>query len=327
MDTLEALDTLADLARADTGRVFSRAALELLGLGHAEVRRLVRTGRLIRLHHGWYTFADPTRFAADAYLLRVQAFIADDAERRAAGQDRGGEPVLTGPAALVLHGLPLLGTPPSAITVARAYPGGRSGGGLVRPTGRLAPEDVQRREDTLLASPARAALDVARWHSVQAGVAAADAALRARTASEAGLDDALDRMQRLWRVRNARLARELASPLSESPGESWSAVVLHSLGLPAPARQVELADRLGVIGRVDFWWEAQRLVGEFDGRVKYGRLNPADRPPEEVLWTEKLREDRLRGLELRVVRWTTSDLGAPAALALRLAAAGLRRAP
>ncbi|QTE30580.1 hypothetical protein [Pengzhenrongella sicca] len=325
MDTTTASDLLDGLAPGGPPRVFGRHALERAGLGHAEVRELVRTGRLVRLHHGWYALADPARFPVEAYLLRVRAFLAADAERRAAGHVAGGEPILTGAAALVLHGLPLLGTPPAAITVARAYPGGRSGGGLIRPTGPLGADDVVRRDGALVAGPARAALDVARWHTVQAGVAAADAALRAGSVTHDDLDTALARMPRLWRVRNARLARELASPLSESPGESWSAVVLDALGVPAPARQAAFADRGGSIGRVDFWWERHRVAGEFDGRAAYGRADPAVRPGAAMRWAEQLREDRLRGLDVAVVRWTTADLGAPAALRARLAAAGVRR--
>jgi len=327
MTSVAPLDALAGLSLAGSGEVFPRRSLDLLGLDDAEVRQLVRSGRLVHLHHGWYALAKPSRSPEDLYRLRILAFLNDDAARRSAGLSVGSRPVLTGAAALVLHGLPLLGPPPSAITVARTYPGGRAAGGLVRPTGGLAPEDIVRRDAVLLATPARAALDAARWHSVQTGVTAGDAALRMRTLTDAELDDALERMPRLWRVRNARLARSLMSALSESPGESWSAVVLHSLGLPPPARQIEFHDRRGLIGRVDFWWEEQRVVGEFDGRVKYGRANPAGRPPEDVLWDEKLREDRLRGLDLRIARWTTADLGAPAALAARLAAAGLHRKP
>jgi hypothetical protein len=327
MTSVAVVDRLAWLVPIGDGAVFSRRSLGLLGLGDVEVRQLVRSGRLTRLHHGWYTLADPSRFPADLYRLRVLAFLQDDAARRSGGLVVGPAPVLTGAAALALLGLPLLGTPPAAITVAHAYPGGRAARGLVRPTGRLDPEDITGRAGVLLATPARAALDAARWCSVQTGVAAADEALRNGMLTEPELDDALDRMPRLWRVRNARLARTLVSALSESPGESWSAVVLNTLGLPPPDRQVDFRDRQGFIGRVDFWWAEQRVVGEFDGRLKYGRANPSGRPSEDVLWDEKLREDRIRGLDVRLVRWTVADLVAPAALAARLTAAGLARRP
>lgn len=86
---------------------------------------------------------------------------------------------------------------------------------------------------------------------------------------------------------------------------------MHQHAIPRPERQETFADARGVIGRGDFWWPDKRLVGEFDGRVKYGRSNPSGRPPEDVLWEEKLREDRLRAIDLMVARWTTADLRRP----------------
>ena len=66
---------------------------------------------------------------------------------------------------------------------------------------------------------------------------------------------------------------------------------------------------------------------EFDGQVKYSRS--ADQPdpfghrrsPQQVLWAEKQREDRLRELGYEVVRVTWADLDDPVALARRIRAA------
>ena len=52
--------------------------------------------------------------------------------------------------------------------------------------------------------------------------------------------------------------------------------------------------------RVDFLWPQQRLVGEFDGRVKYGE--------PQALWEEKLREDLIRRHDYRVIRWVWNDV-------------------
>ena len=73
------------------------------------------------------------------------------------------------------------------------------------------------------------------------------------------------------------------------------------------------------MGRADFGWEAQRTLGEFDGKVKYGRLllKPGQ-SPENALFEEKRREDRLRDLGWQVVRWVWADLFAPSALLDRL---------
>lgn len=75
----------------------------------------------------------------------------------------------------------------------------------------------------------------------------------------------------------------------------------------------------------DFYWPELGLVGEFDGHGKYLREEMArGRTAAEVVMAEKAREDRLRALGLRVVRWGWADLLDPARLRRKLLAAGLR---
>ncbi|MET0693332.1 MAG: hypothetical protein ABWY56_05345, partial [Propionibacteriaceae bacterium] len=78
----------------------------------------------------------------------------------------------------------------------------------------------------------------------------------------------------------------------------------------------------------DFCWEHYRTLGEFDGRVKYGRLLKPGESVEDVIYREKLREDALRDEIWEMVRWTWADLTSPDALERRLRRAfarGLRR--
>jgi hypothetical protein len=90
---------------------------------------------------------------------------------------------------------------------------------------------------------------------------------------------------------------------SESVGESRSRVALDRAGLPPPVLQWKVTDRDGeLIGRTDFGWPQLRTVGEFDGRVKYGRLLRPGQQPGDAVFAEKLREDRLRDQGLSVVR-------------------------
>jgi hypothetical protein len=49
-------------------------------------------------------------------------------------------------------------------------------------------------------------------------------------------------------------------------------------------------------------------VGEFDGKVKYGRLLEPGQDVGEVVYAEKLREDAIRDEGWQVVRWTWLDL-------------------
>jgi hypothetical protein len=96
---------------------------------------------------------------------------------------------------------------------------------------------------------------------------------------------------------------------SESVGESRSRVLLRRLGLSPSTLQL----RILVPGatspvRVDFAWEDEQVAGEFDGRVKYGRLLRPGQEPGDVVFEEKRREDAIRDESWGVVRWTWSEL-------------------
>jgi hypothetical protein len=101
-------------------------------------------------------------------------------------------------------------------------------------------------------------------------------------------------------------AVEFADGRAESPDESRSRVAIARCGLPVPILQ----HRFEIAGgaRVDFWWPEHGTVGEFDGRVKYGRLLRPGQDPAEVLWEEKRREDALRDTGASVVRWVWDEI-------------------
>jgi hypothetical protein len=97
-----------------------------------------------------------------------------------------------------------------------------------------------------------------------------------------------------------RRALDLARPGAQTILESLSRVRLCRAGLPEPQLQVPMYDAQGLIGIVDMWWERLGVVGEADGAVKYD-----DR---QVLYQEKVREDRIRAKGLRCVRWGWEDM-------------------
>jgi hypothetical protein len=74
----------------------------------------------------------------------------------------------------------------------------------------------------------------------------------------------------------------------------------------------------GLVGRCDFGWEDHGTVGEFDGRVKYGRLLSPGQSAGDAVYAEKLREDELRDGGWQVVRWTWQELDRPALIGDRL---------
>jgi hypothetical protein len=171
--------------------------------------------------------------------------------------------------------------------------------------------DICLVDGVAVTSIARTVLDLARTLPMEQAVAVGDRALREGLPAS-DLAAGLLRMERWPGVRQARRVVQFLDPRSESVGESVSRVRFRSDGLPAPELQVTIRAADGtLIARVDFLWKAQRTVGEFDGKVKYGRALEPGQPLEEVLYQEKLREDLIRDSNFQVVRWTWSDLYRP----------------
>lgn len=115
---------------------------------------------------------------------------------------------------------------------------------------------------------------------------------------------AMDGLEPYRGLTRARKVIDFASPLSGSPGESFSRVQFLALGYPAPEQQVEFFDEHGSIGFVDFFWRELGLICEFDGRSKYGKMRrfQRDMTLEQILMSEKEREDRLRRVSRSFVR-------------------------
>lgn len=100
-------------------------------------------------------------------------------------------------------------------------------------------------------------------------------------------------------------ALDRADARSGSAGESLSRGQMYLLRVPIPDLQVSFprGDQPGE-DIVDFDWPTLGRFGEFDGKGKYFRKELAgDRSPEEVLWDEKLREDRIRQHRPFGIRW------------------------
>lgn len=296
--------------------VFSAAQARAAGLAVGEIQELVRRGRWRRLHHGVY---------AEAPL--VDALAALPLERHlldcAAVQLALRRPfLLSSWSALRFHELATLGDPPCGVhgTDEGQW---RTGKGYQISGAVVPPAHVVEREGWRVTSVARTAVDVARELSFTGGVVAADSALRRGATREELTRVALD-CRHYEGIGRAVRACLFADPGAESVLESVSRVRLVALGLPAPSLQAEVYDGNGFIGRTDMWWAALRVAGEVDGRIKYTQPY-ADRDPDEILWREKLRMQRMETAGLEVVRWTNNELRqAPQAIVDRIRAASAR---
>ena len=149
-------------------------------------------------------------------------------------------------------------------------------------------------------------VDLARWGGLTQGVCAMDAALAARLCTRAELTDAVDRLATGARgIRSARTATHLTDARSESPGESLSRVRMWQATLPRPDLQHE-AHINDYTYRLDFLWPHARVVGEFDGRIKY-RKNSYGKNAEDTVLNERHRELALTRTGYDVARWTWED--------------------
>jgi hypothetical protein len=250
----------------------------------------------------------------DRHLISMHALDAVSAVR----------PVFSHWSAAVLLGLPL---PPGAllsrphVTVAAA--GSRGATGVAAHVQRMLPSEVLERQGLLCTDAVRTVVDVAAFAPFAGGVIVADAALHEQPSLAPLLLAARDAARE--RRASSRIAAVVgfADGSSESPGESLSRVTMERLGLPRPVLQHVFRDRRGFAARVDFWFPDQRVAGEMDGRAKYldPSMNGGD--PAKALYEEKVREDRVRALGVRVVRWGWSEAGSVRLLGARLAEAGV----
>lgn len=92
------------------------------------------------------------------------------------------------------------------------------------------------------------------------------------------------------------------SPLGPEDIVVVDGVRVIAAGLPLPRLQHTFQTSDGE-ARADFDWDG-RLIGEFDGLQKYGRLLRPGETTRDALIREKQREDALRSQGIMVIRWT-----------------------
>jgi hypothetical protein len=291
-------------------RLLSRREALAQGWSDDELGRLTQRAEWTRLRRGAYLDARPPREEIARHRLLVQATL-----------DVLGRPaVVSHQSAAVLWGIPLWGLPLDRVHVTRR-PGASTGASrsLHVHVARLPDDDIGVVDGLVVTGPVRTVLDVVRSAPLDVGVVVLDAALRTGVVDAGAVRRGLHRLAGIRGSRHATRAVELADGRSESVGESRSRVLLHRLGLAPSDLQFEVRTREGVLlGRTDFVWEAQRVVGEFDGRIKYGRLLRPGQQPGDVVFEEKRREDLIRDEQWGFVRWTWDDLLHPARLGERV---------
>lgn len=306
----------------------------LVGLDGRALRRAHQNGEKNRLSRGVYLSARVWDAADDdaRYLLRVKSVVLT----------RQARPVLSHFSAARVWGIPILGSWPREVHL-MARDGGTRGSkyGIVWHHDSLPDGEVTDIDGFLVTSRLRTLVDLARSTRFLSAVVSLDAGLSAayrlpdgqrdRDIAKGELIEAVARLGSVRGCRGARLAAGFADGLSGSPGESASRANIFLCGFPAPLLQVSYPRIEGGEDIVDFTWEARHhvrgipILGEFDGKVKYTRNQYTHGLPiEEIVWREKVREDRLRAPGRGMVRWLWDVALNPVALRARLIDAGLR---
>ncbi|SDF26143.1 hypothetical protein SAMN05660662_1601 [Blastococcus aurantiacus] len=184
---------------------------------------------------------------------------------------------------------------------------------------RLRDDEIDEVDGLAVTSLARTALDLARSLPHEAAVVALDAALHQGRLHRDVLRERLFDLAGAPGSRAAARAVDFADGRSESVGESRSRVLLHRWGVGPSSLPFEVRGGDGLlVARTDFAWEEHGLLGEFDGRVKYGRLLRPGQEPGDAVFAEKRREDAVRDEGWGVTRWVWADLVTGHRLAARV---------
>ena len=267
-----------------------------------------------------------TRIRNGAYALTSTWVDLDDVERhrrraRAVLRAHGDAVALSRVSGLLMRdGCDVWGVDLGRVHVTRRD--GRSGSverDVVHHQGRITDDDIEIVDGLLVMKEARCVVETIASARLEPGLVVADSALHTGRVVKAELEMLSAGMRRHQGSRRLTLVLRLADKRAESVGESRSRYAFWSQGLPRPEMQYAVYDADGVlIGSTDLAWPAYRLLFEFDGRIKYGRLLKPGQTPGDAVFAEKKREDALRrATGFAVERATWVDLSTPALLARR----------
>jgi len=186
-------------------------------------------------------------------------------------------------------------------------------GDVVYHSGAWTPDDIVQKGDLLLMRPVRSGLEAASLTNVENGMVILDSLLDLDLGDEDDIRRTYEAMEGSPRTQHLRITVRLTRRGAQSVGESRSRFLCWSQHLPPPELQFEVFDSQGrLIGTTDFAWPDYGVLGEFDGKIKYGRLLKPGQRVEDVLFAEKQREDLLREVTgFLMIRLIWADLARP----------------
>ncbi|WP_156971739.1 hypothetical protein [Knoellia flava] len=300
--------------------ILLRPTADLRRLGESpDDREADGLAKWVRVRHGVVVRRDV--WAGLDSTQRHGAFVRSTAMQMRAAEHL----VFSHTSAAAVWGLPRITPWPHHASVTSDRPTARSSGLVKRHIGAV--EQRVTLGGLTVTSVARTVIDLARSEELPDAVAAADFALHHELCRREDLVAELECVPAGARGRaRAALVVDFADAGAMSVGESMSRVQMFRLNIPRPSLQVRVDDADGLVGYCDFGWEG--VMGEFDGRFKYGLTEDVGREQvADVLWREKRREDRIRARGHRMARWVWADAARPRRMVEILGAQGIHPTP
>lgn len=306
---VSAMDALRAICDRDS--FFLRSDALACGLDDRTLARAVRTGQLVRIRHGAYTFSDLWHSASAEGKHLIRAVAVMRTSRCACA--------LSHTTAALWHGADVWDLPLGDVHLTRFdHKSGRKEAGVNQHRGLLVPrhETVAHRGRTCT-TPSRTAIDITTITDIQHALVVVASLLHKELTTPEELADAAKRARHLPGSLTTDLVLRLADGRLQKPGEARSFYMFWREGLPAPEPQYEVHDGRGIlVARLDFAWPEHRVWAEFDGRIKYQELLRAGESPTDVVLREKKREDLIRRLTgWTCIRITWSELERPGLIA------------
>jgi hypothetical protein len=297
------MSELFETAARYRGGYMFRSDLLDLGLRDKHIAQAVRAGELERLRSGTYA----PRGACPLSIEGRHALVA-----RSVVDKLGTSVALSHHSAALLHTGAAWGMDLSTVHVTRLNGrGGRTESGITFHVGTVvADEDLCMLDGRQSVVADRAVIESNSLTNVEGGMVTTSFALRGECCTRAELEDRMRACERWPGMLHVRLAVAKSEPRCESVGEVRSLYLFGAHRVPRPTVQLSIATDDGTeVARCDFGWESNRHVGEFDGAVKYGRLNKYEGTDlGRAIVDEKRREDRIRSLDYGMTRWMWDDL-------------------
>jgi hypothetical protein len=292
---------------------FTRSQARSAGYDDRDIARAIHGKLWHRVRRGYYVHSDTwtTLDAVGRHLVRCRCVL----------DSLGPHAALSHVSGALAHGISVWDVSLEQVHVTRLDGGaGRIEAGVVHHEGFCLDDDVVEVGGMRVLAPERCALETGSRVDNERGLVVLDSLLHRGLCDEEQLQARFAIMGAWPFMRHLHIAVRMATGKSESPGESRGRWLFWTLGLPAPECQFEVYDGSGVLrGTCDWGWPELKQLGEFDGKIKYGRLLKPGQEPGDVVFAEKQREDELRELTgFSMFRLTWGDYDRPRQTALRL---------